>query len=80
VLPAELVVVGEENLMVDTTMQRPAWVVALRWGTESVARSVLYWIDKETGAALRVEQPLPAHVGTLLQFRMRADTVTPPPP
>jgi hypothetical protein len=80
ILPAELVVVGEENLMVDSTMQRPAWVVALRWGTESVARSVLYWIDKETGAALRIEQPLPAHVGTLLQFRMHAETATPPPP
>lgn len=76
VLPAELAVIGEENLMVDTVTQRPAWVVALRAGP----RNVLYWIDKETGAALRIEQTLPAHAGTLLQYRIRWEPGTPAPP
>lgn len=76
VLPAELAVIGEENLMVDTVAQRPAWVVALRAGP----RHVLYWIDRETGAALRIDQPLPDHVGTLLEYRIRRESGTPAPP
>jgi hypothetical protein len=76
VLPAELAVIGEENLMVDTVTPRPAWVVALRAGP----RHVLYWIDKETGAALRIDQPLPAHIGTLLEYRIRSESGVPAPP
>jgi hypothetical protein len=77
IVPAELAVIGEENLAVDSTTQRPSWVVALRASAPS--RSVLYWIDKETGAALRIEQALPAHVGTLLEYRVRIEPATPPP-
>lgn len=76
VLPAELAIIGEENLMVDTVTQRPAWVVALRAGP----RHVLYWVDKETGAALRIDQPLSDHVGTLLEYRIRLESGPPAPP
>lgn len=77
IMPGELAVIGEENLAVDSTTQRASWVVALRAGTAS--RSVLYWIDKETGAALRIEQPLPPHAGALLEYRVRLEPATPPP-
>lgn len=76
VLLAELAVIGEENLMIDTVTTRPAWVVALRAGPWHV----LYWLDKETGAALRVDHPLPAHAGTLLEYRMRSEVGAPAPP
>jgi len=71
VMSAELAVIGEEELPVDSSMSRPSWIVALRAGE----RHLLLWIDKETGAALRVRQPLPPHVGAELEYRLRR-----PPP
>jgi hypothetical protein len=76
VLPAEIVVVGEEDLALDTLSQRASWVVAIR----TASRSVIYWIDKENGATLRMEQALPLHIGRLLQYRLRADPPPAPPP
>jgi hypothetical protein len=67
VTPAELAVIAEEELPVDSSTSRPSWVIALRAGE----RHVLLWIDKETGAALRVRQPLPPHVGAELEYRLR---------
>ena len=75
VIPAELAVVGEEELSVDSSVVRRSWVIALRAGE----RHVLVWIDKESGAALRVRQPLPLHVGTELEYRLRPDIGTAPP-
>ena len=77
VTPAELAVVGEEELPMDSSTVRRSWVIALRAGD----RHVLVWIDKESGAALRVRQPLPSHVGTELEYRLRppSDTGTAPP-
>ena len=69
VIPAELSVISEENLLVNSTVTRAAWVVAVR----AEARATLFWIDKESGEVLRAQQPLPTHVGTLLEYRRRAD-------
>jgi hypothetical protein len=76
VIPVEISVIGEELVVVDSIVQRPAWVVALR----ADARTVLMWIDKEDGDVYRMQQPLPAHVGILLEYRRRPDAVSPPPP
>jgi hypothetical protein len=73
VIPSELTVIGEEDLMLDSLTARPAWVVALRAETQSA----LFWIDKENGEPLRMQQRLPSHVGTLLEYRLR---VAPAPP
>jgi hypothetical protein len=70
VIAAELAVIGEEELQIDSASVRPYWIVALRAETSNV----LFWVDKETGAVQRVQQPLPAHVGMLLEYRMRRDS------
>jgi hypothetical protein len=69
VSPAELVVVGEEDFVVDSTLTRPTWVVALR----ADSRNVLFWVDREIPAVLRVQQLLPPHVGRLLEYRLRPE-------
>lgn len=76
VIPAELAVIGEEQLLVDSLLIRPAWVVVLR----ADQRSVLFWVDKETGEVLRVQQPLPLHAGSLLEYRVRREPAPAPPP
>jgi hypothetical protein len=91
ILPAELVVIGEESLRMpgpqtDSLTQeaptRRAWILALR----APARSVVFWVDRDTGAVLRMQQPLPLHVGSLLEYRLRSETPgaggasAPPPP
>lgn len=76
VVAAELAVVGEEDVTVDSLTLRPSWVVALRVG----ARHVLYWVEKETGTPRRIEQPLPAHAGTSLEYRYRPEAIMPSPP
>lgn len=73
IIPAELSVVAEEELTVDSTLTRPTWVVALRAG----ARSIQFWVDKDIPAVLRVQQTLPPHTGTLLEYRLRAPPETP---
>jgi hypothetical protein len=75
-IPVEISVIGEELIVVvDSIVQRPAWVVALR----AEARTILMWIDKENGDVYKMQQPLPAHVGILLEYRRRPDAVSPPP-
>lgn len=75
VIPAELAVIGEEELQIDSASVRPNWVVVLR----AESRNVLFWVDKETGAVQRVQQTLPAHVGMLMEYRMRRDSAQAPP-
>lgn len=74
VIPGELAVIGEEEIVVDSAATRPFWVVALRVDT----RNVLFWVDKHSGEVRRVQQQLPAHAGSLLEFRWRSDPAVPP--
>jgi hypothetical protein len=76
VIAAELAVVGEEDLPLDSSATRPTWVVALRAGEHSV----VYWVDKASGALLRIQQPLRSHTGTDLEYRLRCETVGTSPP
>jgi hypothetical protein len=76
VIAAELAVVGEEDLAVDSSVTRPTWVVALR----SAQHSALYWVDKASGSVLQVQQRLNPHTGTELEYRMRSETIGSPPP
>ena len=64
-LPAELAVTGEaQSSPGDTTV---AWVLSVR--TE---RSQLQlWVDKGSGLVRRIEQQVPSHVGSSLEFRAR---------
>ena len=68
VLPVALSVVGEEAVQVDSASLRPVWVVALR----SETQTVLIWIEKESGEVRRVQQALPAHIGGMLEMRVKA--------
>ena len=80
VLPAELSVVAEEEIRVDSVTMRPSWVVSVR----AEEGSELLWVDKESGEILRVQQQLPAHVGRSMEYRRRpppliqAPSITPP--
>jgi hypothetical protein len=76
IIAAELAAVGVEDLLVDSSSTRPTWVVTLRAGQ----LSVLYWVDRDTGAVLRVQQPLSAHTGTELEYRARPEAAGAPPP
>ena len=69
VIPAELAVIGEDSIAA-----RPAWIVVLR----APARSVLFWIDRETGTLLRLQQPLPLNGASMLEYRLRADPAAVP--
>ncbi|HET9453735.1 MAG TPA: hypothetical protein VFO66_05565 [Gemmatimonadaceae bacterium] len=71
IVPVELVAVGMEDLLVDSAAMRPTVVVALR----SELRSALYWVDMESRAVLRMLQVLPAHVGILLEYRLRSPEI-----
>jgi hypothetical protein len=71
VVPVELVMLVAEDLQTDSLASRLTFLVALR----SERQSVLYWVDAETGAVLRMQQRLPAHVGSLLEYRIRPDPV-----
>lgn len=68
VIASELSVIGEEQVQLDSLVARPMWVVALR----SESRSIFLWVDRETGEVHRVQQPLPSHVGYLIEYRRRA--------
>lgn len=74
IVPVELVMLGDEELQTDSVSTRPSIVVALR----SERQSVLYWVDSETGAVLRMQQVLPAHVGVLLEYRIRPAGIAAP--
>ena len=71
VIAVELAVLVAEELQTDSLVSRPTHVVALR----SERQSILYWVDAETGAVLLMQQALPPHVGSLLEYRIRPDTV-----
>jgi hypothetical protein len=64
VIPAELAVIGE-----DSVDARATWIAVLR----APARSVLFWIDQETGAVLRLQHPLPLNGASMLEYRLRAN-------
>ena len=70
VLPAELSVIAEEETRVDSVTLRPSWVVSVR----AEEGSAQFWVDKDSGEILRVQQQVPAHVGTIMEYRRR------PPP
>ena len=76
VMPAELAVVGVEDVESDATSARPSWVIALR----AEARSATLWVDRESGEVRRVQQPLPPHVGSMLEYRVKATPATAAPP
>lgn len=76
VLPAELVLLGDEIVIMDALDERASRVIALR--TEN--RSVLYWVDVRTGELLRMQQALPGHTGSLLEYRLRRADATQPTP
>jgi len=84
VIPAEISVIGEEELLVDSALTRPSWVITLR----ADRQNVLFWVDKESGEVNRVQQPLPLHIGSLLEYRIRREAApvsatppnAPPPP
>ena len=75
VVAAELAVVAEEDVAIDSSSSRPTWVIALRSGPHHV----LVWVDKESGAVLKSQQSLPAHVGSELEYRLRPERGTAPP-
>lgn len=66
-VPVELTMLGPDDVRMDSVTSRPALVVSLR----SERQSVLYWVDAESGAVLRMQQLLPPHVGSLLEYRLR---------
>ncbi len=77
IIPVELSMLGPEDIQTDSIAVRSTWVVAVR----SERQSILYWVDVESGAVLRMQQLLPAHTGSLLEFRIRPspiDTVATP--
>jgi hypothetical protein len=77
VIPVELTVIGEEDYVVDSATVRSTWVIAVRAGE----RNVLYWVTKDSAEVLRMQQPLPAHVGQLLEYRIKpGPPATPPAP
>ena len=76
VTPAELAVIGEEDVALDSSSVRHSWVMTLRSGDSHM----LFWIDKDSGAALRVQQTLPRHVGGELEYRIRPELVSAAPP
>lgn len=71
VIPAELAVIGE-----DSVAARPAWIVVLR----APARSVLFWVDQQTGTLLRAQQLLPLNGASMLEYRPIATTQLPGAP
>ena len=71
---AEIAVIGDAPPGPDPA-SHPAWLVALR----SEPRHVFLWVDKATGIAIRTQQILPTHTGTMLEFRARAKAEVIPP-
>lgn len=67
IVTAELLVIGEDTVPADSAAARPCWLLALR----SDSHQLLLWVDKEHGAVTRMQQTLPPHAGTLLEYRER---------
>ena len=67
IVPGELSVIGEDLVAEPSaSAPRPAWIVVLR---AEGPRTVIFWVDKADGALLRLQQPLPVHAGSLLEYR-----------
>ena len=73
VVPAQLIAFGDEMVALDGAPPRPAWVVALR----TDPAFVLFWLDRETGAIVRVQQALRG--GAFLEYRLRTAGGSSPP-
>jgi hypothetical protein len=71
---AELAVIGDAPTGPDPT-GHPTWLVALR----AESRQLLLWVDKATGIAIRTQQTLPTHTGTMLELRAREKAEAIPP-
>lgn len=67
-VPAQFAVLGDEKLAVDSQPPRPVWLVTLR----SDSAYALYWVAKSDGSLVKAILPLPPHVGTDLEYRLRA--------
>lgn len=69
----ELAVIGEDVVGVSGSpgeaATRPAWIVAAR---APGPRTLLVWVDKGDGTVLRMQQPLPVHSASLLEYRLTA--------
>ena len=65
VIPAELAVTGTEQGVGSDTAG--AWLVAVRTGRGQLQ----LWIEKTSGIVARIEQSLPSHVGSRLEYRPR---------
>ena len=77
VVPVELAITGEEPGAMAGDSATGAWLFAVR-ADRSESQ---FWIDKASGNVNRIEQTLPAHVGSRLEFRPRVPPVpgtTPP--
>lgn len=73
---AELLVMGEDSVAVAGGPTRQAWLV----GLNAEERRLVLWVDKQTGVAIKSQQAVPAHTGTLIEYRERppAAGVLPP--
>jgi hypothetical protein len=72
--PAELVVVSDEEFALGSMAPRSTWVVVL----QSPSKRILFWIDKGTGAVLRILQPVSGDIGAELEYRLVPDAPTAP--
>ena len=73
VVPAQLIAFADEMVTLEGASPRPAAVVALR----TDPAFVLFWLDRETGAIVRVQQALRG--GVFLEYRLRNSGGSSPP-
>ena len=70
----EIVVIGDEPSAPDPNSPGK-WIVALH----AESRELRIWVDKASGAAVRTQQTLPTHTGTMLELRLRESAEATPP-
>ena len=74
VIPAELAITGTEQGVTSDTAG--VWIMAVRTDRGQLQ----LWIEKTSGDVARVEQSLPSHVGSRLEYRPRMAPVGAQPP
>lgn len=74
VIPAELAITGTEQGVGGDTAG--AWLMAVRTDRGQLQ----LWIEKTSGTVARIEQPLPSHVGSRLEYRPRTAPMGAMPP
>ena len=74
VVPAELAITGTEQGVASDSAG--AWIMAVR----ADRGQLQLWIEKTSGIVARVEQSLPSHIGSRLEYRPRAAPVGALPP